>query len=386
MTKVKITTSSLFKRIFSVLTLVSLLVILNSCSLYKYRHKPYYLSQTNVFFETLNGDVYFKIGTGTDFLCKYNLEKKNYREVQSFYEGNEYYNFESATSNSNYLFVYLTPADVELPPMIKVFNKSFEEVNKIIFAKGEQIVGLACSDEYVYIYKKESETNTYSLIRNDFLSNSSSILVGDLNGITSYQDNDISLFFCLKNGYRRYLGKYGEKTTLIYDYSNERFTDKLLLKQSNDSLIITYCGIKHSFKKQHNFNYFYEKAFLFDNDLYFATYSYMKSKECGQEGSAAKKCFCGMKESYLFRFDTLTNELFEIGSFNSGSYLIDYSPNSVEYYYDGALYINNELVKECEKIQADPLVKINAFERIPGYDYKLDYYLSYYNGNFYGIY
>ena len=364
------------------LTLISFVIVLNSCSVYTYKHKPYYLNQASVLFEDSNGNLYFKTGTGTVSLCKYCFEEKGHRRVCRFNDGDEQYNFEMATSNSNYLFVYLTPVDIELFPTIKVFNKSFEEVNKIYFSNNDQIIGLASSNQYVYIYKKESKTNSYSLVKYDYLSNSTSVLIDDLSGFTSYQDEDISLFFPEYNDHK-YFGKYDEKTTLINDYSNHLFTDKLFLKLSNDSITISNSGVEHSFKKEHIFNSFYEKAFLFGNDLYFATYSYSKSPECGQEADAFQKCFCGVKESYLFHFDTSTNELSEINSFKTGTYLIDYDLSSTKYYYDGALYIDGEMIKECEKIQADSLVKIDAFEKMK--DYKLNYYLSYYNNNFQGI-
>ena len=380
--KSKVFIKDVFKLSTIYLSMLSFIIVLNSCSGYTYKHKPFYLNQASILFEDSDENLYFKTGTGTVSLCKYNYEEKGHREVCRFYDGDEQYNFRLATSNSDYLFVYLTPVDIELPPVLKTLNKSFEEVDKIYFDKNDQVIGLACNNQFVYVYKYGSETNTYSLIRIDSQSNSIITLVSDLNGLTSYSDNGVVLFFVEKNRHK-YFGKYDEKTILINDYSNHLFTDKLFLNLSNDSITILNSGVEHSFKKEHNFNSFYEKAFLFGEDLYFATYLYSKSPECGQEADVAQKCFCGIKESYLFHFDTSTNELREIKSFKTGTYLIDYEPFSTKYYYDGALYIEDELVKECEKIQADSLVKVGAFEKINGY--KLNYYLSYYNNGFHGI-
>lgn len=371
--------ATVFKRISICLSLVFSLVVLNSCLEYKNAHRPYCLNQADILFEDSNGDIYFISGSGSYFLCKYNFEDYGHREVCRFYEENEYYNFEVGASNSDYLFVGLRPGHVELPPIIKVLNKSFEEVNRISLTNKDAIVGLACSDQFVYICKYQYETKTYSLIRNDCLSDSSFVLVDDLKGMTSYQDDDISLFFKIKSSFGNYLGKYDEKTKLIGTFSC-LYTDKIVVDLSSNSIVISNCGEKHSFKKQHRFNRFYKKAFLSGNDLYFATCFYSNGVECG-ENPDSDECFCGVKQSYLFHFNTLTNELDEIGSFEPGTFLIDYDSSSVKYYYDGALYINDELIRECEKIQPNP----SSTDDYKSYYYKPNYYLSYYNGQFYGI-
>ena len=363
--------------------MLSFLIILSSCS-ERYVHFPYYLNQADILFEDSNEGLYFITGTGTVFLCKYDFTENNHRKACYFYEEEKHYNFGLATSNSSYLFVYLTPSDIELSPMIKVFNKSFEEVNRIYFAKDDQVIGMECSEQYIYIYKWESKPKTYSLIRNDCLTDSNTTLIGNLKEITNYQDDDISLFF-RENNKHKYFGKYDEKTKVINDYSNHLFTDRLFLKIYYDSIIVSNCGVERSFKKEHSFNYFYKKAFIFGDDLYFATFLYSRSSECGQEQDTFKKCFCGFKESYLFRYSILTNELFEINSFKAGTYLIDYDSSSAKYYYNGALYVDNELMKVCETIQADSLIKVSAFSSLNASNYKLDYYLSYYDGGFYGI-
>ena len=364
---------------FIFISLFSLSLVLSSCTKYGYKHEPYYLNQANVLFEGSNGELYFKEGSGTVSLCKYDFEEKDHTKAIHFYNGEEKYYFKLGESNSNYLFAYLTPSKVELPPLIKVLDKSFEVINTISFTNTEQIIGLACSERSVYIYKKDSNTNTYSLIKNEFTTNSSSILIDNTTGLSNYQDDDISLFFREYNNHK-YFGKYDKKTSLIYDYSNHLFTDKLFLKLSYDSIVISNCGTDYVFKKEHDFNSFYERSFIHDNNLFFATYLYLKNPDCG---TLSKKCFCGVKESYLFRFDITNNKLFEIGSFKAGSFLIDYDSSSAKYYYDGGLYVNDELIKECETIQAGSLIKIGPFDTIRSY--KLDYYLSFYNGQFYGI-
>ena len=96
-------------------------------------------------------------------------------------------------------------------------------------------------------------------------------------------------------------------------------------------------------------------------------------------------CFCGFKKSYLYIYDLKTNELTLIKEFGNRTFLIDYDLDGAKYYYNGCLYVNDALYRECEKIESYELEEIGAFDSFGVSDARLNYYISYYNGEFYGI-
>ena len=90
-------------------------------------------------------------------------------------------------------------------------------------------------------------------------------------------------------------------------------------------------------------------------------------------------CICSLEESYLYKYDLSSNELSLIKQFDKGTFLIDYDLNEYKYYKDGGLFINDVLFRECENIYPE------YEEHLTSDDKYIDYYFSYYNGEFYGI-
>ena len=371
---------AIIKKSFIAVSLVSISLFANGCNLVKYKHRPFRLNQSQVLFEDNDNNLYFEHGNGSTFLCKYSFNDKNHRQLCQLYDGDEFLNYDCGVSNSEYLFICAQPANINLPSFIEIIDKSFKCVAKIMLEENEQLIDMACNERFLYFLKKNTDTKKYSLIRSDSLANSLTVLLDDLGGLSNYQDDDINLFFC-NSDTEPYMGKYDQITPLIHSYVT-LFTDKLDLRVTYDSLIITNSGTKYSFKKDRTTSRFYKKAYLIDNKVLFATYNNVKNNECGSDNNLDGSCLCGMKESYLYIFDTLTNELNLIHSYDVGTFLIDYDLSEVRHYYNGGLYVNDCLVRECETIKADPPEKVDYFAKLY---HKFDYDVSYYKNSFYGI-
>lgn len=362
--------------VMSVLTLT-----LSACKFTAFRHKPYLLVQRDVIFEDNSGNLYIEGGYdyGTRSLCTYSYEKTNNVSKVQFKDGNEYLNYECGSSNSKYFFSALNPSSSDIG-RIESFNKSFEMVSSTNIGKDVRIVDIECTEQYVYTTVRDNETKIYSLIRFDCLLKEMTILIDNLNDINNYEDSDVRLFFKKSAGSDYYMSKY-ENTRLLF-LGNHRYSPTVDLYLSDDSIVIINNGEQHLFEKEYDFNELYNYAYLIDGKIVFATYKNVLNNECGSLNNLNGECICGINESYVFSFDTITNEVQLINRFEKGAFLINYDLQETRYYYDGGLYINDRLIRECEKVESDELEEVGILEKS---EERLKYYLSYYNGNFYGI-
>ena len=71
--------------------------------------------------------------------------------------------------------------------------------------------------------------------------------------------------------------------------------------------------------------------------------------------------------------------------FDKGTFLIDYDQNGAEYYKDGSLYVKGLQTKECRRIEPGETITITGKKSLNQEDINMELYLSYYDGDFYGI-
>ena len=374
------------RKILPLAFLIPLSISITGCG-YKYVHIPYCLNQAMVLFEDESSNLYFDCeSNGTNNLCKYNYDdiRDNCDGIR-FNVDNREFHFDTAVSNSNYLFANVTAPDRSLDTAVIVFDKSFSVFKTLLF-KGyndEIVFDLACSEHYLYLVIGNSLNNGFcSLIRYDYLLDTRTLLVDKIEKFGSYSDEDISLFFgILEKQPRKCVMKYSSKTRLLC-LNGTYYTDKLKLNLSGSYFVINSKGKEYKFKKENQTNSIYKKVFLIDDKLLFATYKDVWNPQCGSENNTFGECICGMRESCLYSFDTTTNDFSLLGSYESGTFLIDYDLDECRYYYNGGLYINGSLVRNCKKIENNQLIKMDADEKVYT---NPDYYVSYYNGEVHGI-
>ena len=353
--------------------------LLNSCCLSeKYDHQKYFFEQDDVLFEDNNGNLYFEAIVKGNRFCNYSLiEEKGYRYIDNnfFDEDNQNFSYGFSVSNNDYLFVYGSCGITKSKSAVKIYDKYFDQKKTLLFDESQYVKDMVCSDNYLY-FCFENE-GAFSLHRYDYLNDSFTLLKNNLVEGSNYQDEDISLFFKNHGGLRHksFVGKYTDKTRLLQFYGHF-FTEKIDLSMDDKYINIVVEGENHQFEKDNIFNDFYYKVYLIDNQLIFATYEYKSSVLHYNDNF---ECVCGLKESYLYKYDILTNELLQIKAFKSGTFLIDYDLENCQYYFDGGLYINDSLHRECKKVTTEQLKEGED----PGI-YNINF-LSYYKGEFYGI-
>lgn len=242
----------------------------------------------------------------------------------------------------------------------------------------KKIRDIACSNAYLYICIENKEDGVVNLLRYDCENDNLVVAEDNIQENSAYEDDDIHLFFATYNFgvYKRFIGKYLEKTRLIGSYDTF-FTDRIKLDLTSENICIKCNEINYEFRNEYSFTDLYKKVYLIDNQLLFATYRNVNNSFCASDDSW--HCICGLRESYLYKFDLLTNTLSLIKQFDSGTFLVDYDLENVQYYYNGGLYINDNLHRNCEILKP---IENDSHHRSSDI---ADYNISYYHGEFYGI-
>lgn len=349
---------------------------------FSFKHKPFLMQQTEVTFVDSNQNVYFSL-IGRHGLKKYKNDSRNYQNY--IYDDSEItFNCEQVVANSKNIFVALEHFSRDTFGLIKFFDTAFNELKTLEFGSFLTVRGLACTEKSLYYVLKNTNNDSCSLFKLDLETNIQTELVAGLLNTDFYQDEEVSLFF--SDLFR--IQKITTKTILIKKVNQKNkqsyFTDgKVKLAMSGNKIFIENEGVSYFFDTSKSFNYFYDKVVLVDNHLLFGVYKKTNNPKCGATDQS--QCICGMKKSYLFDFNVVNNELKIIQEFKEGTFLIDYDLGGVEYYYNGSLYNGSTLCKKCVNVY-DYKSK-ETFVGILGHwhDPVVNYYLSYYNGEFYGI-
>ena len=346
-----------------------------------YRHVPYLIKQTKNIFVDRNGNKYFDLFNESGYYVYDDLQEKRFKTIH-FFDNDVRAYYKCSASNSDYLFVALSSFDQYTYPLIQIYDALFV-LQKTIYCKSNtEITGIVCDDNYLYFLERIKDSTVKSLVKYNIKTNEQSVLATFSETSVSFESDGTHLY-CY--GYS--LMKDESKTTLAYkSVDNQRiwfFKDKEI-RLFNNNIEITNDGTKYVFKNNYGFNNLYQKKYLINSKLIFAAYRDVKNDECGSLANTNSKCICGMKESYLFSFDVENNQLQLIESYPVGTFLIDYDNQGAEYYYDGGLYVNGVLLRDCEEIGPGELVKVSNLYQFRESETK-EFVISYINGDFYGI-
>ena len=362
----------------NLLSIILIIFFATSCSLfYTYKHRPCFLTQASVVFVDKNGIAY----SNTNGFKKYSSKSKNYYQNVLFSDSNGCLNYVSSTCNDDYIFITLLhSSNTDEYSILRIFDNHFNFVRDVFLENGAVMFGIECENNHVYFSTRKD--NNCKLIKYSVKSNIIDTVMETIDSSRTFSDENIDLFFDSRCG----VHKISTKTKLVHDNEDSKgeclttSNIKLFIESAN-AIEICNNGQNVSFDNIDGFNAYYPNAYLDNNTLVFATYKYTNNNECFY----CHDCMCSRKESFLYSFDLNSNELKLIQEYKSGTFLIDYCLDSVEYYYDGGLYINNLLKKECEKVKPAAAEKLGVFDEIKYSDAVIDYYLAFYNGNFFGI-
>ena len=348
-------------------------------------HKPTYCSQVNFLFSDSEGNKYF---THELKLLKLNKSSSEYSVIDNIYNF-ENIDFKRANfaANDDNLFVFLCPSYYDLNNKInKHFLNTYDkDLNLISSWDCSTFMDiLYCFEEsngFLYATAEINGIEGYSLIKCNPLSHSYEVLLKNIDDKRGVFYNDALKIFI--NSYAEiYLYQDDQKLLFYSKYNKDAVVlNNFVAYYENRGIKVKFQDNLFIFDLDIDWILFYEKAYLIDDKIVFGFYNYNSHELCGGEFN---KCYCGYGKSYLYYFSLTSNELYQIGEYEEGSFLIDYDLNGAKYYYDSKLYVDNQFFRNCEEIKEGELEKTRNEFFNSEKDIK-QYYLAYYNNEFYGI-
>ena len=357
-------------------------------------HRQAVLEQTHDVFKDENGTVYFVRND-----CLYRFDEGDNKKrvfVDAKDENGDHLNKRGVIRDNNYFYYFLDDGNRggQVNYRINVYDKGFNLTNTIILPDDLYVYGKCTADGKVYYllsepnqwtegYKEKIEGKKF-LYRYDPTTQENILLMEDVKKSTAIDDNGIKIY-CNRSYHLQVVSEKASLDSWSEDSgkSHKYFADVIDIWFDNNNIYAKIGEEDYSFKKDNQFNKFCSKAFLIDNKVVFATYNYIKNKDCGSLDGYY--CICKQGKAFLYQLDLNTKELTLTNEYEAGTFLIDYDLEGAKYYYDGGLYINNVFYRGCEKIEPGPI----ETKRGEGYfrdgEHKLDYYVSYLDGEFYGI-
>ena len=338
-----------------------------------YRHRPELVCQTDSVFTDSFGDVYF---TNGQQCYKYKKDSKNYE--LAFFDSNLHRFPKKVVANDDYCFISQT--DENGTYFISVLDKELNLIKKHVFYKDDNIIDIAEKDNVIYCLKSDKNTFARCLTKIEPLYSDDETFIANITEKTcSFEYSGTIISIDLRVLYENCITLLKEKTLFTYLWFNN-----LEIDCNDNQISIIYKNESFYLQKESSFNRLYRKKYLIGNTLLFGMYEKSENKECGSINTMFP-CICSLGKSKLYSFDLVSKELKVLNEFDSGTFLIDYDLNKVGYYFNGGLYIDNTLVKSCDKIKEGDLEKIRGKNYFSDGEEKHKYYLSLMDNIFYGI-
>ncbi|MBP5693891.1 MAG: hypothetical protein J6X03_00315, partial [Bacilli bacterium] len=306
-------------------------------------HKPTLVTQSEHLFED-NEHIHYIYKYG------YLYEYKNNSELN---KADNFYNkvdkgglIDNVFSNDTYLFISKRSFNVAKQQYLYIFDKDFNVINKRDYTfLNSQIISMNESGNILYVLLKRYGCDECFLYSIDYLNNVFFIAKEEVETHDAYIDNQTTIY--LDHILESDLGNIyilKDKTKLSYFDYRINFSNKLSIELNDQGLSIGLENETYLFNKHENELELYENSYLINNKIMFATKELIKNDSCGYPDKL-HGCFCHLSKSYLYSFDIESKELKLVKQFKEKTFLIDYDFDSVKYYYDGKLYINDNLCR-----------------------------------------
>ena len=362
------------------------------------KHRSVLFDNADYLFCDNNNQNYFLIGSQVAMALIFHDDTADgtayyhYRPA-SFYSNSNSFSPHDITTNSNYVIVCGWDFSLNSGGKVMFFDKSLVLQKTYFYDSNDNVLNIVCNDTYLYLAIKNLDTQITKLHRLDVETFEDIVLLNDMSHSSSFTDGDFELFYDSNSigsaygvfGYKcnrtKMLRMYDENINgkILFTDENKLFLDKGIINVENK-------GDVHKIDNLPIFNQLYPKAYICGDKMVFAGLNYQPDKTCFSYGHQdAIPCLCGLKESYLFVYDLNANVLSSIKIYPEGTFLIDYDSSDVRYYYDGGLFINDSLVRECEKATIGPLERFSRLEDYNSIRDQRHYYLCFNENSFYGI-
>lgn len=347
---------------------------------YKYEfHESCSVEQTRIFFVDNDGNSYFE-SEKTLYRFTNNRSYESCEDLCKTESGDLYY-WKAFSSNGDYLFILLSDLQIN-DNVLYVYNKDMS----LVSIKHYPLVNMRVLDmeEYegvLYIIFENFTTKNTCLFYLKPFETRYGVIKEDLNENEVIIENNVRIFLkATGHNANRWVADtiriLKDKTRLIYVSKKEMILEKYKIGLDDENLRISIEDDIYIFPFSKKRKRLYELGYLDNNKLIFALYDHYSSNNC-----LNGYCICQYEKSFLYSFDINSHELEVIKSFKDRTFLIDYDLESVCYYSDCGVYLNDSLVRECEEIKEGEMYKASEIEIRTKYHY----FMSYYNGEVYGI-
>lgn len=348
-----------------------------------YIHRPAILQQAGNIFEDSEGHVYHGL-TSYDSDSLY--ETKNIKMLDD--DGNSL-NQRKVIFDDNYICVVLDDGhrNNAWNCYVFIYDKSFDFIERLNMPDDYFIDEAKLINGHLYYTLREGETGDTTLFKYSISTKETKTIKEHIEIDTPITDGDVNLYFN-----RSYRIDYLEEKTILTTWFEKLkkgyikhyiFADKVDVSFTDKEYRIVVEGDSLIFDKKESANTFCDEVLLIDNKLIFATYEKTSNKDCGSVDYYY--CICRQGKSFLYCFDLETKQLALIKEYVEGTFLVDYDLEGARYYYDGGLYINDDFHRECEKIEPGEIEEKRGESAFYPDDAKLNYYIAFYKGEFYGI-
>lgn len=345
-------------------------------------HKPSLIhSNSRVLFESNDGNVY-SFMTSNIYKCTIGQKPKlffpkNINTVQ----------VNDACSNDNYLFATTSKAGTILNCQILVFDKNMDIVNKI--DSEQYIYSINVDGDNLYCIfdcrKEKTDDICFGLKRISILTFNESIIYENILNDTVYYDDDSMLLFQSNKptSTTKYLYK---NTDQLFFYSDPSFSclssmyGVINVNSEDNVLSLRYNEKEYRFNLPYSNSNLLNKVYLSNNILVLAIKEFIDNKECVPLHSS---CICHCGRVSIMSYDLTSHSFVETTEYPSGTAMIYYDTAGAAYYYNGGLYYNGNLSRQCSEIKTDDKIVVKDKDYHSAKTNLWD--IEYYKGEFYGI-
>ena len=220
---------------------------------------------------------------------------------------------------------------------------------------------------YEYIEVDNNDNNHFfGLAKYDLSTFEKEVLLNKMDINTCFTDGLVNLFFQSNQVYYELMDvDSGFFYTRLREcswfkcYANGY--GNVLFKKNENNIVISVLDKDYYFTLPYKKALIYPHVRLQNEHLLFAVSEFINNEHCVPR--SADRCICHFGHSSLIKFDFVNGVFTTICNYKSGTVLNDFDENGANYYYDGGLFNNDNLVTEC------PLIEPNGEVTIYGDDY-----------------
>ena len=319
------------------------------------------------------GDIMFFKGYSA---VRYDNYKRNGEEIEKIIinkEGKHLFRAQDRIDFYNNIF-YVSDYKIEGKPnerkiILSAYNNEYALLKQIVTPIYRQNVYYSCfskSGNYYYVDHKDKDNDLYDLYRFNIWDEENELLFENVEKYTRITDGDdiiiIDSYFEIKNLSCK------DDDPLSY-MINDMYYEIIPRGNLHRQQYVSIC-CEGKIKKEINFNCdgFNIQTKEINNNIFFCIQNInYDSKNC-IHCEAGYHSICQLEASTIYKYDTAKDKLEVIRSFQPETFIIDFNDENIKYYYDGALYNNDDKICDFKlNYDKDNLTSYTVFQKEPDY-------------------